>query len=418
MKVKLLIDIAFTLLRARLRQTLVAAVGVTFGITMFITLLSFMSGLNDLLDGLIGNRTPHVRLFNDFVPSLKQPVTLSEADSGYHFIQSVRAANARKEIYNTGKIIASLQEDPRVLGFSRKVTTQVFFNSGPVDISGFMNGIDPEQEMKFYRFRDYVTTGDPLDLKFIPNSIIMGKPLAVNLGINLGDVVQATTSTGARFQLKVVGFYQSGIADYDKSQSFVSVKTVQKVMGKSNGYITDLQVKLKDITLAPAVAREYASIYNLSAEDIQAANAQFETGSDVRNIISYAVGITLLIVAGFGIYNILNMMIYEKMDTIAILKATGFSGSDVKRIFMFISISIGLAGCLAGLVFGNLLCHLIDNLPFNTAALPTVKTFPVTFNPVFYGIGIIFSLVTTFFAGWFPARKASKVDPVVIIRGK
>jgi lipoprotein-releasing system permease protein len=57
--------------------------------------------------------------------------------------------------------------------------------------------------------------------------------------------------------------------------------------------------------------------------DYQTANSQFETGSTVRSI-SYSVGIVLLIVAGFGIYNILNMMIYEKMDSIAILKAQGF----------------------------------------------------------------------------------------------
>ncbi|MGI8597934.1 MAG: ABC transporter permease, partial [Chitinophagaceae bacterium] len=130
------------------------------------------------------------------------------------------------------------------------------------------------------------------------------------------------------------------------------------------------------------------------------------------------VGITLLIVAGFGIYNILNMMIYEKMDAIAILKATGFSGSDVRRIFLMIALSIGFFGGLAGLIFGYVLSVLIDQIPFVTAALPTIKTYPVNYNPVFYFIAITFSLITTYLAGLFPARKASKVDPVVIIRGK
>jgi len=218
--------------------------------------------------------------------------------------------------------------------------------------------------------------------------------------------------------LKVVGYFQSGLQDIDKVQSYASMATTQKLLGVSNSYVTDIQIKLKDMLQAPAIAKEYGALFDLEAIDIQTANSQFETGSYVRNIISYAVGITLLIVSGFGIYNILNMMIYEKMDSIAILKATGFSGKDVNRIFITIALSIGIFGGMLGLLFGFGLSAVIDNIPFNTAALPTIKTFPVTYNPKFYLIGAVFSLVTTYFAGYFPSRKASKIDPVIIIRGK
>lgn len=419
MKIKLLVDIAMTMLKARFRQTLVAAVGVTFGITMFVTLLSFMNGLNNLLDSLVTNRTPHVRLFNEIEPNKHQPVTLAaKYQKAHHFISSVKSGNSRLEIYNAAKIMQVIDQDPRVAGYSRKASTQVFFNDGAVDISGVMNGIDIEKEISLYKFRDYVTSGNPLDVKNVANSVILGKPLADKLLLNLGDVVQVTNIQGERFQLKVVGYYQSGYNDYDKTQSFVSFNTLQKILGKSNNYVTDIQIKLLDIKQAPLIAREYAAQFDINAEDINTANAQFETGTSIRNLISYAVGVTLLIVAGFGIYNILNMMIYEKMDTIAILKATGFSGGDVKTVFMLISLSIGFFGCLAGLLFGNILSRIISHIPFNTAALPTVKTFPVSFNTLYYIIAFIFSIVTTWMAGWFPARKASKVDPVIIIRGK
>jgi lipoprotein-releasing system permease protein len=159
-------------------------------------------------------------------------------------------------------------------------------------------------------------------------------------------------------------------------------------------------------------------LFDTEAIDIQTANAQFETGSSVRTLISYAVGITLLIVAGFGIYNILNMMIYEKMDSIAILKATGFSGRDVNAIFITIALSIGLIGGALGLLFGLGLSALIGEIPFNTPSLPTVTTYPINYNPKFYIIGAIFSIITTYLAGYFPSRKASQIDPVDIIRGK
>jgi lipoprotein-releasing system permease protein len=416
---KLLLNIAKSLLMARWRQSLVAAVGVTFGIAMFVTLLGFMTGLNKLLDGLILNRTPHVRLFNDIKPNIRQPINESKLFNGYHnFISSVKSNSAKIEIYNIGAIMQSLKKDERVLGISPRNTAQVFFNNGTIDINGLVNGIDVEQESRLFYFTDYVIEGKATDLKNVANSIILGKGLAKRMQAEKGDVIQISTSLGDRYALKVIGIYQSGISEFDKAQCYASITTTQKILGKANNYITDIQIKLKDLNEAPAIAKEYAQLYSIDTEDFQTANSQFETGSTVRTIISYSVGIVLLIVAGFGIYNILNMMIYEKMDSIAILKATGFSGIDVKRIFLAISFFIGFFGGVLGLLFGLLLSFLIDQIPFNTASLPTVTTYPINYSPVFYLIGISFSLITTYLAGFFPARKASKVDPVVIIRGK
>ena len=419
MSQNLIISIAQSLLVARWKQTLVAAIGVTFSITMFVTLLSFMSGLNDLLDGLIVNRTPHIRLYNEIQPTLLQPLDLSSKYSNhYNFVSTVKPKDEVQKIKNSAAIIYALKHDPRVLGVAPKITAQVFYNVGNTDITGVINGVDVEEENRLFMLKDYVTSGKYIDLKNTPNSIILGKGVAEKMLANIGDVVQVTTTKGEQIKLKVVGYFQSGLQDIDKVQSYASISTTQKLLGESSNSVTDIQVKLKDILEAPAVAKEYARLFDLQAIDIQTANSQFETGSSVRTIISYAVGITLLVVAGFGIYNILNMMIYEKMDSIAILKATGFSGSDVQKIFIGIAISIGLFGGLMGLCCGFGLSQIIDQIPFDTPALPTIKTYPIKYNPNFYAIATLFSLVTTYLAGYFPSRKASSIDPVIIIRGK
>jgi lipoprotein-releasing system permease protein len=416
---KLIISISISLLLARWKQTLIAAIGVTFSITMFIALLSFMSGLNEMLDGLILNRTPHIRLYNEIQPSNNQPINSSTPYKGYYnFIRSIKPKNEKLTLYNNGVILSTLKKDERVLGVSPKIISQVFYNVGSIDLTGIINGIDVVEENRLFTFNEYVISGNYLDLKNIPNSIILGKGAAEKMLADVGDIIQVTTSKGELIQLKVVGYFQSGIADIDNIQSYASITTVQKLLGETNNYITDINIKLKDLNNAPAMAKEFQKLFEVDAIDIQTANSQFETGSSIRSLISYAVGITLLIVAGFGIYNILNMMIYEKMDTIAILKATGFSGNDVKWVFMLISISIGFFGCGAGLILGNICSHLISHIPFTTPAIPTIKTFPIDYDPTYYFIAIAFSFVTTFFAGWFPAQKASKVDPVIIIRGK
>jgi lipoprotein-releasing system permease protein len=419
MNVKLVSSIAYSLIIARYKQTLVAAFGVTFSIAMFITLLSFMAGLNDLLDGIMLNRTAHITLFNEIAPNKNQPINaVSDTTIQYNFIQTIKANNAKQQIYNSAAIMETLLKDNRILGIAPKLITPIFFNNTAIDIAGIINGIDVKNEVTLFHFADYLIEGELAKIDQESNSIIIGSGLATQLSASVGDRVQVSNISGEKFQLKVIGLYKTGVKEIDKTQSFASISTVQKLMGKPNNYISDIQIKLKDMSKAPAIAKEFALLFNIDALDIQTSNAQFETGSAVRTLISYAVGIVLLVVAGFGIYNILNMMIYEKMDTIAILKATGFSGSDVQFIFLIIATSIGIAGGIVGLLFGLGFSLIIDQIPFTSEALPLIKTYPVNYNPMFYLIGAVFSLITTFLAGWFPAQKASKVDPVVIIRGK
>ncbi len=416
---KLNINLAASLLAARWRQTLVAAIGVTFSIAMFITLLSFMTGLNIMLDSLVINRTPHIRLFNEIRQNPRQPITQVDSLRNYHhFISSVKSSMSREAIYNSASILATLHNDKRVQGISPKINSAAFFNNGSQRLNGIIYGIDVQAENNLFHFYEYISQGDGASLAIVPNSVILGKALAEILLANIGDVVYVTTTTGEIFPLKLVGLYQSGINDLDKVTAYTSLATAQKLLGKPANYLTDIQIRLFDMNTAPALAKEYANLFDTQAIDIQTANAEFDTGTSIRTLISYIVGITLLTVAGFGIYNILNMMIYEKMDSIAILKATGFSGADVKRIFLLIALSIGLFGGLLGLGIGYGLSAIIDQIPFETTSLPTIKTYPVNYDPAFYGIGILFAIGTTYFAGLFPAAKAGRVDPVVIIRGK
>ncbi|MHA4844130.1 ABC transporter permease [Flavitalea antarctica] len=419
MNLKLLVSVAKSLSLAHWKQTLIAAIGVTFSISAFIALLGFMTGLNDLLDGLVLNRTPHIRLFNEIHPSETQPIQLaSEYKNAYHFISSVKPGNNRENIHNGIAIMRYLTNDQRVAGVTAVVKSPVFFNASTIDITGVLNCIEAEPSSRLFRFNEYIITGKADDIEKVPNSIILGISLAEKLLASPGDVIQVTTPEGEMLSLKVVGYFQSGINEIDKVQSYVSINTGRKLLGKSGSYITEIQIKLKDMSSAPMLSREYAMLFGCQSEDIQTANQEFETGSFIRTVIAYAVGVTLLIVAGFGIYNILNMMIYDKMDAIAILKATGFASLDVQMIFLLIALSIGVTGGLAGLMLGFGFSYLIDQIPFTTNSLPTVKTYPVNYTTALYVTGTLFSIVTTLIAGWLPSRKASKLDPVIIIRGK
>lgn len=312
MNITLIGSIAKSLLLARLKQTLVAAIGVTFSITMFIALLGFMAGLNELLDGIMLNRTPHVRLYNEVAATKIQPIQKAyAAKQQHHFIRSIKPKDKILALRNSKAIMAALRKDDRVSGVAPKIMTQVFYNVGAVDVMGIIDGIEVEEESKLFLYKDYVVAGNYLDLKNVANSIILGKGLANILLADIGDIIQVTTSKGERVALKVVGFYESGIVELDKVHSNCSIETTQKLLGESNTYITDIQVKLFDMALAPALSKEYSQLFEVEAIDIQAANAQFETGSSIRTLISYAVGVTLLIVAGFGIYKPMFLFVWQ-----------------------------------------------------------------------------------------------------------
>lgn len=419
MKLGVILSISKTHLLSRKKQTAVAALGVTFGIGAYVIMMSFMTGLNGLLDGLVLNRTPHVRLYNEIEPSEVQPIEKSaEYNQHKQMVQSVKPRQSQERIHNALAIMSFLKEEKNVRGVTPVVRAQGFYLAGSTRLNASLQGVDVMKEVELYNLDDCIVQGNPESLATNDNAIVLGKGAAELLSISVGDMVQISNVTGEVFPLKVVGFYQSGLADIDKVQSYVNLKTAQRLRGESTHFITEINVKLRNMEDAPEVAGDLEKLFDIKAVTVQEANAQFETGSFIRNLISYAVSITLLIVAGFGIYNILNMLIYEKMNDIAILKATGFSGKDVRMIFLSQAILIGLIGGALGLLLGYGVSLLISHIPFDTEALPTIKTYPINFDPAFYVIGIVFALISTFFAGYLPSRKAQKIDPVEIIRGQ
>jgi lipoprotein-releasing system permease protein len=415
---KVILNIAKTHLLTKMKSTVTASLGVTFGIGAYITLVGFMTGLNEMLDSLILNQTPHIHIYNEIEPSEKQPVALyQEFEDAFNVVNSVKPKQSQTKIHNGMPILNYLKKDDNVYGATPQLREQIFYLSGSIELGGNLVGVDIMEEARLSNIGDYIVQGTVQDLKNSENGILLGAGLAKKMSLKEGDRVQVSTIKGDVFPLKIVGIYQSGIAEIDNIQSYANLKTVQRILGEAQNYVTDINVKLYDINDATAMANSLEKLFQVKATSINEANAQFETGSNIRNLITYAVSITLLIVAGFGIYNILNMLIYEKMKDIAILKATGFSGTDVQLIFMSQAMIIGAAGGILGLIVGFVLSKLIDNVAFETEALPTISTYPINYNIWYYVIGISFALISTFVAGWLPSNKARRIDPVRIIRG-
>jgi lipoprotein-releasing system permease protein len=413
---KLTFEIAKTHLMSRPKQTLVAMMGVTFGIGMFIAMVSLMTGLNDMTESLAMTSSPDIRIYHDI--TLDRETIIQELNpTGMNVVHHPKPKNETPKVRNAFKIAEIIRRDTRVRGVSPQLTTQVFYNYGPVQLSGTIAGVDIIEEDRLFDLRAKMKEGRIENLIQNPDGIIMGTGLAKKLKARTGDRVVITTPQGFTMTLKIVGLFQMGIGAIDNIKSYAGISMVQNILQKDKTYITDVNIKLHDFHLAKELAPGYQKQFLYKSEDWESANATMLLGVIIRNILTYSVSITLLIVAGFGIYNILNMTIINKMKDIAILKAMGFSGSDVKQIFMIQSLAIGLIGSLMGLAIGFGLSSLIAQAPFNGGDVLSIEHLPVNFKLKYYVIGIVFGVTTTALAGYMPSRKASHVDPIEILRG-
>ncbi|WP_212004444.1 ABC transporter permease [Chitinophaga sp. HK235] len=414
--IKLAASIALTHMRARLKQTIIATVGVTFGITVFIFLVSFIQGSNDFVKAVAFEQSPHLRLYNE-VQTASESVLDKAEPHAINIVAHVKPKDILLNLKDGRQIVQELQQDPRVAAISGSISSQVFYRLGSSTINGSINGIRFEEENALFHLQAKLLDGSFQDLATLPNSLVLGVGLAKRLNVKTGDRLEVTTEKGNNFSIKVVGIFKTGMTDIDKQQSYASLNTVQRFLEVPASYITDIKIKLHDMELAPEMSRELQDKYSFHGSDWKQDNAALLEGDALRNMIVYGVAITILLVAGFGIFNILTMMIYEKMKDIAILKAMGFSDADIRRIFLIQALIIGITGSLMGLVFGFLAAYGISKMPYKSDVMITLDHMPVSFSIVYYVTGFTFGILTTTLAGYLPSRKAANVDPITILRG-
>lgn len=414
MSLKVNIDIARNNMQSRMKQTVVATLGVTFGIGMFIFVNSLISGTNDFQEKMTLGSTPHVRIFSENREPGESLTQRFFGEDSHAMVHNEKTVPADANLKNPYKIVDIVRRDPQVTAVTPHVTANVFYTSNAVQVNGTIMGVDIREEDKMFDIAGTMKEGSIDNLLKNPDGLLIGIGVARKLNVQMNDNLTVTTASGVLRVMKVVGIFETTIASVDKSKAYSNISTVQKLQKQGSAYITDIKINLKDKEKAPAFARRYSNLTGYTAEDWKSANQQVTVGFIIRNYIANSVVFTILLVAGFGIYNILNMTIYEKMKDIAILKATGFSGNDITQVFISQALFIGFFGGLIGLLLGFTISWLIGSVPLNMA---NVKTLPMNFKLVHYTVGFMFGLVISFLSGWLPARKAARIDPVQIIRG-
>lgn len=409
--------IAMVHLLSKKRQTAVAMLGVMFGITVFIFQAGLITGLQIFMLDKIVNNSPHVHLYNE--PEKNPPSILSKIyheDNQMVVVRNQKQKEIDKKIRNSSGLMEIIKKMPGVIGVAPNVATQAIVKAGVKQIPVTISGVEIEKEDALFNIHKDQIAGDIRRLDIINNGVILGKGVADKLGATIDDIITVST-TVSTIDMKVVSITSTGITSIDDNRAMVNLRIAQKLMNRDKLYITDINLKLKNVDKADEMSEDLTRLFGLKAQSWKEANANVFSVFKIQNIATYLVITSILIVAGFGIFNILMMMIYEKMTDIAVLKSIGYKNRDIRNIFMVEAVVIGFTGGLLGLAHGWLASFIASKIEVKLAGLVTLDHLSINFDPMFYLAGFAFALVTTALAGYFPALKASKVDPVDIIRG-
>lgn len=404
---------------AKKRQTIVAMLGVVFGIAVFIFQAGLMSGFQTTFIDQTVNTTANIRLFNE--ANRNRPAILSQLDSLKNrtiWVRNQKPKDEQPRIRNGKQIIEILEKDPNVLGVSPFLGSQAIFKMGVAQVSGRVSGVDIVKENILFDVEKNNVEGSIVKLQTIPNGIILGQGLAELLGAHMGDNLNVISPLGVTLEMKVVGINRSGLTEVDKSRAYINLRNAQKLLRVDGAYITDINIKLKDINKAEQLARWYEKKFGYRALDWVEANANIFGIFKIQNMITYLVIASILIVSGFGIFNILMMIIYEKMPDIAILKAVGYKDKDIVRIFLTESLLIGIVGGLLGLGLGFLMQKVVGSVRLDVKGFVSLEYLRFNSSPLFFIFAYVFALIVTAIAGYIPARKASRIDAIDIIRSK
>lgn len=401
-------DIARTYLFSGKKMTAVAVLGVLLGMSIYIFMNSLLVGFDKASDENIFKNTPHIRLYNDDVIS-KNLVSDTAAE---YLISNPKVVPKVNTIINPNGIAEMVQQQKEVTVVTAQVNTSVFYNNGKTQVSGLSIGIKPDEADMMYSITSSMVEGKFETLKSDPNGIVIGIGIAEKMNLVLGDNINLTSQKGVTKNLRVAGIFRSFNSTADDTKSYVNLYTAQQLLKENNVYVTDISVNVKDPYQAAAVAEKLSQLTGYKSEDWKESNESLMALSKMRFIMINFVSTAIMLIDGFGIYNILNMTVSQKINDIAILKAIGFKGKDVIRIFVTQALSIGLIGVVGGMLMALLMITLLKKVYIGG----DIGYFPVDYELQKFIQGVVMGLVITFFAGYIPARKAAKVDPVSIFR--
>lgn len=409
----LFLNMAWRQIRARKRQSLVSLLGIVVGVSLFLAISSLMQGSQkDFIKRLVDN-APHITISDSYRYPARQPLAMLHGKGALE-IRSIKPPTETRGIRNYRRVIEHVKSYPGIQ-VSPVLSGQGLVSFAGRDVNVTLNGMIPGEIARITTIDDHMVKGSLDNLVKNRNGIIVGAELARKMALDIGDNITLATAAGEVHIFKIVGIFRVGRSDFDEGQVFADLKRVQALLNRPDR-VNSIIIKLDDPYQSRVVAARIEDRIRYKTTSWQELNEDLLNTLVIRNVIMYSVVSAVLLVAGFGIYNIISTVVMEKRKDIAILKSIGFRSRDIRQIFVLQGLILGIAGIVAGIPAGMLLMVGLSRIKFHPPGIDALQM-PMDWGALQFLTASAFALCAALLAAWLPARKGAAVMPVDILRG-
>ncbi len=422
------IFIGLRYLRAKRRNrtislnTVVSVTGITLGVAALIGTLGIMTGFKEDLQAKILGTTSHI----------------------------VVQDRTRESIPDYDTLVSKVEQTPHVLAATPFIYRQVMLTSRSAVQGVVVRGIDPKREIRVTELGNNITDGRLDDLApepataappaaavppgtlpppSTPSGIVLGKELALRLGVSVGDTLNIVSPVGSTGSLssvmmtpkirtvRVVAIFQSGMYEYDSSLAYLSLAEAQRFfnLGATS---TGIEVKVDDIFQAAEIAQaiEQTLGFPFWARDWMQLNRNLLSALKLEKTMMFLLLVLIITVASFNIISTLTMIVTEKQREIAILKAMGATRRAIMRIFMLNGLIIGVTGTVIGIPLGYAFLYLIEKYWTFDQTVYYIAHIPVHIQAIDVLLVSCSAILISFAATVYPSLQAAKLDPAAALR--
>ena len=390
------------LLSNRLQSALLIG-GVAIAVMVFTFNSALINGLAEFQIGRIVGSSTHVTI----EPLKRLPSLAPSVDGAERLSVSQRGLERRNQIKEWRAVENIVDSLPGVTGVSLNILGTALVSRGTLSLPITLKGVEPGKLSAIAPLETNIVEGEA---RLGLNDVLIGKRLAKDLGLQVGQPVFMQSDQGRERTLTVRALYTTGVESLDARLAYVNLDTARVLFDLPDG-ISEIEIKLADIYSARAVATQLADSTGLEVSPWMDKNARLREALEGQRSSGDIIKLFVLLTIVIGVASALLLTTYRRRPEIGIMRSFGLSERFVLIVFVLQGSMIGILGSVIGCLLGFSFSILIEGItkPDGTGVLPVIASLGQ------YEVALLLSAVASVLASLWPARAASRVDPVEAI---